>query len=1439
MKSLTAPLPDLRHSTSLPLLVIPQNGLPSGVNEPFNGNPSSVDGRSPAQNSYLSIPTDSKLLPLTPTSPQVSSTRIEASDKMRDMWHGIDDRSGNISETENMINKISDTTTAALNAESSTDGVVGFVKDVIANETVKAVGNAILEGIPGIMSALETLSEVHPFLKVAYLPFKLIYQRETQRRDNDHKRTTLFGKIKDVMLVLLELKNFKKDDTRKTPDNKPILSRLASLCKDMKKDIEECYNVLNAQQKRSIGIKFLKAAAWNKELGAYASRFTNRREELMFALSLRSAVTIEEMNSNMKMMMEMFATMLTPQERELGRWIHDNGGEKVVLGDDKKCAAMLKYEASVAASSGIGHVDKGRPGADEDVKKEEKAITALRKEYREDIGNAIQENLESYSKRFEMGMDDLRKDLGDKIQHEGDRVIKFLRGGPHQRIKNKMVYHVWKDQGWKGSAKTRPLVLALKDYFVERIEHSKLLQMSGDVAQKQRPVSRVPKKEDDEDDDHEADISVPLPDSWMASYLQVKRLRYLEQAMDPDASGFTTISEINTFTRARPEDWSFPRWISYWAIGWQIHATKYCLEIEELFHQMHLLKLEMAVKMPGNAGYVNDYIEGCWQHVTALTSSIERYSGGEAWLEEKFSSYIESQEAILKGRLGKIQYDIDAIETVSLVLRGDRIEGSIFMLLALLMRRHLAKMHLGLKQELDSRELQDDMDTITWVTEAVWIRFVDLKEQFQHQDIADLKLIFEWLSCGLFKNYWQWDNWLQTKYFMENDMRSWTGDTIRELDPSELVGILAYTDPSGSKANNASDTAPSNSVTTERATEEGTPTADPESAVQTVEALSAGKIMPAELNSSSKPSETEMSMYGKVLHVCLHPNFFQSSTGTWYGFHWTETHKPFLAMIGFDLKCGERESESKTDTKIYGTGFGSNGNGFTVSGTMTSTGDQPAGSFCLTFQRIYEDGTSVQYNGQFNPDRGTMTGTFERGIANGSYLFKKVPTSATMCSRPLVPELNTKELWSFALNAVVNDLRRKKPGLSYIRERMIDIWRMVTFMQRENSDDFLGNPEEQKQYSELRMKFSVEEAAELGKLYLWYTRAGNLQPAGYSCDGCGLSLVRSRVICLECVSTDRPERTVDFCSKPECIATESIPRRMDVHHRPEHIMVRFRDRLLLKDYFGIKQHAGYTLDWARSVYREPTEDTSLTMPLPGPPVAADNSTEEVKDSSNGEGNVTIVDDVPSPTPTPMKPQEKSAPQLGLPALNNTVSASPTLAADPGTPSSDRLLSAAVTPVEMQVDQTFNCGICHERIVAPCWSCITCLGSTWVCDACEQVINGLTPYDYQKRLRAEVKAMGGRDDGSSHTVFHALVRVVPPKSDSTTPETPAQQLSNSSWEQIEKRIEELVTTRFEAVNSYVDKRLEQVEAKLESGMSNLERLLNLLAAAGQPKSSISS
>lgn len=50
-------------------------------------------------------------------------------------------------------------------------------------------------------------------------------------------------------------------------------------------------------------------------------------------------------------------------------------------------------------------------------------------------------------------------------------------------------------------------------------------------------------------------VQAPAHDKWALSYISVLRIQPLIEAFDDDASGFVTVSEANTFTAARPEDW--------------------------------------------------------------------------------------------------------------------------------------------------------------------------------------------------------------------------------------------------------------------------------------------------------------------------------------------------------------------------------------------------------------------------------------------------------------------------------------------------------------------------------------------------------------------------------------------------------------------------------------------------------------------------------------------------------------------------------------------------------------------------------------------------------------------------------------------------------------------------------------------------------------------
>ncbi|KAJ7442979.1 hypothetical protein FB451DRAFT_1376810 [Mycena latifolia] len=614
------------------------------------------------------------------------------------------------------------------------------------------------------MSALERLSKVHPFVEAAFLPFKFAYNQEMKRHDNEKSRLALFETIKGVMCIIVEMKGLEitRDDKRVMPGGQPLVSRLEELGQQMDKDITECYNTLDAMQKQSLVVKFCKASGWNDKLAGFKVRFKTRREELQLALTLNIATTIQDMSTRLKEIqdqnkkmhddiMKEFQSFKTPQDRRIEAFFAAHGGvdetnvNKVMM-DNDKCTMLLELQDDLRTANthniqctyAAGQMDGA--GRQEQLRQD---LVALRKEFRCDINSVIEENMERFLKRLNWSLDLLKEDLKNNIHKEGDRVINFLKGGPHLRLKDKIMRQVWKDQGWRGSAKTRTLVLALRDYLVERNEHADI-----DLP----PPSAIPPSEpvphQEEVQDPETAIGVPLPDDWALDYLQVGRLRNLQQVLDLDTSGFSTISEVNAFTQSRPDAWSLPRWISYWVVGWQIYATRYCIEIEDIFAEMRLIRDKVAIQMPGNKRYINNYITETWPFVIGLTSAIDRFEGTE-WLADQFKGYIDAQETALRSRLETIHYDIDVLDTVQEILRGKPIERSIFMLIAIIMRHHLLKMHLCLTTEMNDEEFYDDSYTVKFVVEAAWLRYKDLVDFYKNQQITDMKQNFDWFSCGL------------------------------------------------------------------------------------------------------------------------------------------------------------------------------------------------------------------------------------------------------------------------------------------------------------------------------------------------------------------------------------------------------------------------------------------------------------------------------------------------------------------------------------------------------------------------------------------------------------------------------------------------------------------------------------------------------------------
>ena len=89
-------------------------------------------------------------------------------------------------------------------------------------------------------------------------------------------------------------------------------------------------------------------------------------------------------------------------------------------------------------------------------------------------------------------------------------------------------------KAWRGNVKARHFVLALRDYYLEELT----LETIGipDIG-----TSTISNSSN--------------PDAWAIKYIDVMWVQPILEAIDDDASGFITISEVNRFTSSRPVDW--------------------------------------------------------------------------------------------------------------------------------------------------------------------------------------------------------------------------------------------------------------------------------------------------------------------------------------------------------------------------------------------------------------------------------------------------------------------------------------------------------------------------------------------------------------------------------------------------------------------------------------------------------------------------------------------------------------------------------------------------------------------------------------------------------------------------------------------------------------------------------------------------------------------
>lgn len=94
------------------------------------------------------------------------------------------------------------------------------------------------------------------------------------------------------------------DEQSIAPDGRSIEDRMSALVNKTADDIKACSNACDTYSKKRLLAKVFQGPMWDTKLVAFAGSFTKRRTEFEFALSVHTALGVDQLNSKVSAVMD-------------------------------------------------------------------------------------------------------------------------------------------------------------------------------------------------------------------------------------------------------------------------------------------------------------------------------------------------------------------------------------------------------------------------------------------------------------------------------------------------------------------------------------------------------------------------------------------------------------------------------------------------------------------------------------------------------------------------------------------------------------------------------------------------------------------------------------------------------------------------------------------------------------------------------------------------------------------------------------------------------------------------------------------------------------------------------------------------------------------------------------------------------------------------------
>ncbi|RDX51421.1 hypothetical protein OH76DRAFT_1481353 [Lentinus brumalis] len=1015
-----------------------------------------------------------------------------------------------------ILNKTGDTLNVIQTNVTQVQSYASPLQTAMDSDPAKAIRQtitALVDGIPALLKVLDDVAQIHPFIKIAVGAFRVAIELDLKRKDNDKKVPLLFVEMRDMMAVLGQLREISRDQ-RAGDGNRTIQDRMETIVIKTRDDITNCASVCSAYSKKRTFTKVLQSSSWDEKFKGFVQGFTTRRGEFEFELSMYIGRAVNAANDmlvtvdeKINRLTRFFEASFTPEERHLRDLVEANGGPEAVISNEVTLRKL--YEDKGLASLLVRSTDHRAAG----LVDPEREFKDLREDLKIDTETAIRRNFKQFERMFAIQQRELEEEMRRSMHREGDRIIQSVTSGPHDRIVDPDIHEIWKEMRWRGNVKARHFVLALRDYFREQFDEMKSHKANATPTITSRCISKE--------------------DEWTLEYINVTRLQPILEAFDDDASGFITVAEVNTLTKARPDDWSLLHWLAYWAVGHQMVMSDYAEKIDIILAKMASLKAQV---LPANRNSIEHYMNLIWTIVAMITAAYRRSSKDES-LMARFESYTTAEENRLRRNLEDARYDFDARDTLDIVRGPGTIEKHILPLLYLLLSRHFEIMRLARTRILNVDEMFDARVTIAMVFQPFSDRYEDLTDLFKQQKL-DPDQQFKIFGYEIFRFWHDEDDFTSPKRLKEAKVPVVEYDDAVEAQNIDPVAILNHP-------------------------------------LQSPEELFAKRVY----------VETEADIQAD-LHV-------RAILGHWSGFYYNDEVYPSADMFSFYIHASPSDPTRFQDSGISGNGS----NWDLVGGyTVDEENGKVTYMFTVTYKvrfatetcrgNLSPNGTTLQGNFTY----GENPTSFPR-----KFVLKRLSADA-MKFWPSPTELDankSRALWQFACNVVRDEVARRSNSWTWLQQRWNYGKEYVSLRLKRERGPLTA--EEQKALTECCRRNTPEEAR-LYYIFLDLRKRSIAEHFMIECDACGSGIRGGRVMCLSCgvKSTvdlcDKPE-----CCAQE-IGTD-LRDDLVTPHLPSHDVFKVRAAIHPFMEFGSAHRAAMeALKTARKIMEDAGDHQPLSAP---------------------------------------------------------------------------------------------------------------------------------------------------------------------------------------------------------------------------------------------------